>query len=250
MVRKIQTIKEELENIEIKPLGETALTVQFGTKISSSSNQKVMALGKKLQLESFPGFIEYTPAFSSLTVFYDPFAVKKAYIEQEKSPFFIVSAIVERMILTLVETKNNDSRTVEIPVCYGGDFGPDLEFVAAHNQLSVHEVIQLHAAAEYPVYMIGFAPGFPYLGGLSEKLASPRRSSPRASIPAGSVGIAGTQTGVYPISTPGGWQVIGRTPMALFQPDQEQPSVLAAGDTVKFIPITKEEYKQYQERSQ
>ncbi|WP_082220328.1 5-oxoprolinase subunit PxpB [Domibacillus robiginosus] len=234
----------------MKPLGESALTVQFGTEISSFINKKVKALATKLHSESFSGFIECTPAFASVTVFFDPFIVKRTYGENEKSSFQIVRAILEQILETLVEEVESTPRIVDIPVCYGGDFGPDLDFVAAHNQLSADEVIHLHASAQYPVYMIGFAPGFPYLGGLSEKINAPRRPSPRTSIPAGSVGIAGSQTGVYPISTPGGWQLIGRTPMALFRPDRDQPSVLSAGDIVKFVPITKEEYDQYQERWQ
>lgn len=246
----IQTIKNNLEEIQMKALGESAITVQFGAEISPSINKKVKALASKLQHESFSGFIECTPAFASVTVFYDPFIVKQAYGEKAKTSFQIVHAILERMLEVLVEEEESKPRIVEIPVCYGNDFGPDLDFVAAHNNLSVDEVIHLHASAEYPVYMIGFAPGFPYLGGLSEKIHAPRRPSPRTSIPAGSVGIAGSQTGVYPISTPGGWQLIGRTPMALFRPDRDQPSVLSAGDIVKFIPITKEEYDQYQERWQ
>ncbi|WP_046174755.1 5-oxoprolinase subunit PxpB [Domibacillus indicus] len=243
-------MKKEREEIHIKPLGESAVTVQFGTEINSFINKKVKALATKLQNDSFSGFIECTPAFSSVTVFFDPFVVKQAYGEKEKTSFQIVRAILERMLKTFVEEKESTPQIVEIPVCYGGDFGPDLDFVAEHNGLSADEVIRLHASAQYPVYMIGFAPGFPYLGGLSEKINAPRRPSPRTSIPAGSVGIAGSQTGVYPISTPGGWQLIGRTPMALFRPDRDQPSVLSAGDIVKFAPITKEEYEQYRERLQ
>lgn len=246
----IRMMEKKLEDIQMKPLGESAITVQFGTEISPFINKKVKALALKLQHESFSGFIECTPAFASVTVFFDPFIVKQAYGEKEKSSFQIVRAILEQALETLVENEESAPRIIEIPVCYGGDFGPDLDFVAAHNQLSADEVIHLHASARYPVYMIGFAPGFPYLGGLSEKINAPRHPSPRTSIPAGSVGIAGSQTGVYPISTPGGWQLVGRTPMALFRPDRDQPSVLSAGDIVKFVPITREEYDQYQERWQ
>ncbi len=243
-------MKKKLEEIQMKPLGEAAITVQFGTEINSFINKKVKALATKLQHESFSGFIECTPAFASVTIFFDPFIVKQAYGKIGKSSFQIVQAILERMLETLVEEEESTPRIVDIPVCYGGDFGPDLDFVAGHNHLSTDEVIHLHASAEYPVYMIGFAPGFPYLGGLSEKINAPRRPSPRTSIPAGSVGIAGSQTGVYPISTPGGWQLIGRTPMALFRPDRDLPSLLSAGDIVKFVPITVEEFEQYQERVQ
>ncbi|MGV3465566.1 MAG: 5-oxoprolinase subunit PxpB, partial [Heyndrickxia sp.] len=139
-----------------------------------------------------------------------------------------------------------ESRVVEIPVCYGGDFGPDLETVASMNGLSTEEVIQIHSSAEYTVYMIGFAPGFPYLGGMSEKIATPRLPSPRLKIPERTVGIAGNQTGVYPIETPGGWQLIGRTPIKLFRPQDEVPSLLHAGDKVRFKPISYEEYVEWE----
>ena len=128
-----------------------------------------------------------------------------------------------------------------------GSWGPDVDVVAAHNRLTPEEIIRIHTSVEYLVYMIGFAPGFPYLGGMPERIATPRRESPRVSIPAGSVGIAGQQTGVYPIATPGGWQIIGRTPLRLFQPEQEQPTLLQAGDRVRFRQITEAEYAAWAE---
>src|SRR5918992_314716 len=140
------------------------------------------------------------------------------------------------------EIEDLDTRTVGIPVHYGGDFGPDLGFVASHNELTEQQVIEIHSQPTYLVYMIGFAPGFPYLGGMSERIAAPRRDNPRASIPVGSVGVAGRQTGVYSIETPGGWQLIGRTPLRLFRPEEERPSLLEAGDEVRFDPITRSEY--------
>jgi inhibitor of KinA len=137
---------------------------------------------------------------------------------------------------------------VDIPVCYGGDFGPDLDAVSSHTGLSTEEVVAIHGEPDYLVYMIGFAPGFPYLGGMSERLASPRRESPRAKIPPGSVGIAGSQTGVYPIETPGGWQLIGRTPLRLFRPERDEPSLLRTGDRVRFQAIDRAEYGDLLER--
>ncbi len=136
---------------------------------------------------------------------------------------------------------------VEIPVCYGGQFGADLEGVARHAGLPAAEVIRLHAQAEYVVAMVGFAPGFPYLAGMHEQLAAPRKTQPRALVPAGSVGIAGGQTGIYSIPTPGGWQLIGRTPRRLFHPQQENPSLLRAGDRVRFVPISAAEFDQQSE---
>jgi inhibitor of KinA len=157
-----------------------------------------------------------------------------------------VSSIVQSKLENEQTEKELAHRTVSIPVCYGGEYGPDLEYVARHHNLTPEEVISIHSEGEYLAYMIGFAPGFPFLGGLSEKIATPRRPSPRTSIPAGSVGIAGMQTGVYPISTPGGWQLIGQTPVKLFLPKQNPPSLLQAGDIVKFEPISKEEYQEMQ----
>lgn len=140
-------------------------------------------------------------------------------------------------------------RIVHIPLCYGGEYGPDLSGLAFYHGLSEAEVIDLHTSRDYPVYMIGFAPGFPYLGGLDERLATPRRSVPRIQIPAGSVAIGGAQTGIYPLMTPGGWHVIGRTPLALFRPDADPPSLLQAGDIVRFVPIAPDEYETACERN-
>ncbi|OKL36157.1 kinase inhibitor [Domibacillus mangrovi] len=232
----------------MKPLGDSAVIVQFGTEISSIVHNKVKALTIMLAQHSFTGFIECVPAFASVTVFYNPFIVQRTYGSGEsKSPFQIVCFMMEKLVKQVVEEKEEKPHIVEIPVCYGGEYGPDLQFVADENQLSKEEVIEIHSGGEYLVYMIGFAPGFPYLGGLSRKIATPRRSTPRLSIPVGSVGIAGNQTGIYPIATPGGWQLIGRTPLKLFQPEKNPPSLLAAGDVVKFVPIMVDEYENYQE---
>jgi len=130
-----------------------------------------------------------------------------------------------------------------IPVCYGGEFGPDIAFVAAHNHIGTDDVIRLHSEPSYPIYMLGFSPGFPFLGGLSEKLHTPRLTSPRTRVPAGSVGIANNQTGIYPIASPGGWQLIGRSPVRLFDPQRPEPFLLCAGDTLRFEPITPGEYQ-------
>jgi inhibitor of KinA len=156
---------------------------------------------------------------------------------------------IVQQILTQDLALNADSAPtlVEIPVCYGGQFGPDLEEVARRAGLPAAEVIQLHAQAEYVVAMIGFAPGFPYLAGMNEQLAAPRKTQPRAQVPAGSVGIAGRQTGIYSLPTPGGWQLIGRTPRRLFHPMWENPSLLRAGDQVLFVPISSAEFDQLSE---
>lgn len=245
----IQMVNKHMPETEIYPISESAVTVRFGTVINSLANQKVKALARNIEKNPFKGFIECTPAFTSVTVFYDVLLVHQAQGEKSRSPYQFVHAFLENIVKDTGTEEEAAVKKVEIPVCYGGTFGPDLPFVAEHNGLAEKDVVDLHTAGNYPVYMIGFAPGFPYLGGLSEKINAPRRTSPRTEIPAGSVGIAGSQTGVYPISTPGGWQLIGRTPMRLFKPEQEQPSLLKAGDTVKFVPITEKEFEQYQENS-
>src|SRR5699024_4926794 len=135
-----------------------------------------------------------------------------------------------------------NSRMVEIPVLYGGDYGPDLDLVAHRNQLSTEEVIRIHSERDYLVYMIGFAPGFPYVGGMDERIEAPRKENPRQSIPAGSVGIAGKQTGIYPFESPGGWQIIGRTPAQLFLPESNPPTLIQPGDRLRFVPIDEAEY--------
>ncbi len=228
----------------MSPLGDSAVIIQLGEGISEQTHRVVSALTKRIENDPFPGFIECVPAFTSVTVFYQPFEVYRK-MESGKavdSPYEKVKALIEHHLQELTMEEETNQHTVEIPVCYGGRFGPDLEEVADINGLTAEEVIDIHTSGEYLVYMIGFAPGFPYLGGMSEKIAAPRRSSPRTSIPAGSVGIAGMQTGVYPLSTPGGWQLIGNTPLELFKPYEQPPSLLRAGDIVKFVSVTEEEY--------
>ncbi|NRF97534.1 5-oxoprolinase subunit PxpB [Paenibacillus dendritiformis] len=219
------------------PLGDGAIVVEFDTVIGPASHEQVRLLSLYLDDHPLPGMIEYVPAFTTVTVFYDPLVLR---YEEAKAKLDRAAAQTADMRL------DKKARTVEIPVCYGGEFGPDLEEVAAHNRLTAGEVVRIHSSVEYLVYMIGFAPGFPYLGGMPERIAAPRRSSPRLAIPAGSVGVGGTQTGVYPIVTPGGWQLIGRTPVALFRPDMTPPALLRAGDTIRFVPISEEEYESWE----
>jgi inhibitor of KinA len=244
---------------ELFPLGDRAMIVQFGERIEQETNQKVKALSAYLDSNPFPGMVEYVPAFTTVTVFYDPFEMMTQNLyglirqscdpwnRNQLSPYERMISIMEQILAKLDIQVDGESRTVQIPVCYGGDYGPDLEYVAKHNGLAMDEVIHIHSSQEYIVYMIGFAPGFPYLGGMSESIATPRRETPRLSIPAGSVGIAGSQTGVYPIETPGGWQLIGRTPVRLFRPDDQQPSLLQAGDFIRFYPIKPQEFVTWKE---
>jgi len=246
---KVNKIIKFEDGIEILPFGETAILVEFGKGIRPETYSKVKALTEYLDCYSLPGMIEYVSAYSSVTVFYDPSKIRKLQIEgvaaQNQSCYRRLSTLLKGIISKLDVDVAQTPRIVEIPVCYGGDFGPDLSYVAEHNKLTMDKVIEIHASGDYLVYMLGFAPGFPFLGGMSELISTPRRQSPRTSIPPGSVGIAGMQTGVYPIETPGGWQLIGRTPLALFRPADNPPSLLQAGDIIRFIPISAQEYEAY-----
>lgn len=227
---------------QLYPLGDAAVVLQFGDTIDQQTLQKISSLATYILKKPFTGFIELVPAYTTLTVYYNPWILSE---KGQHNPYQKVVTLLQKMVIKApAQTTGSGSRTVEIPVCYGGSFGPDLKFVAEHAQLTPEEVVTLHAKGKYTVYMIGFAPGFPYLGGMNSKISAPRKEAPRAVIPAGSVGIAGKQTGIYPMETPGGWQLIGRTPLTLFDPNRERPSLLQAGDTVKFIPITAAEFEQ------
>ena len=211
----------------VEPLGDQALLVVLGSGIDRNVNDRVHQLVSLIRERRLPGVHDLVPAYATLAVQFDPCYWTGAALEQE--------------LLTLLGRCGLDAppapRQIAIPVCYGGSFGPDLAEVASRCGLSEREVIARHAAVEYPVYMLGFAPGFPYLGGLDPAIATPRRATPRARVPAGSVGIAGLQTGIYPLELPGGWQIIGRTPCRLFRPDQEPPCLLGPGDRLRFVPI-------------
>ncbi|WP_312095932.1 5-oxoprolinase subunit PxpB [Niallia sp.] len=239
-------------NILIEPFGDSAIVVRFGNKIDSTIHQKVQMLANYLEKHPFPGYIECVPAYTNVTVYYHPFIIYESYKQtiNNLSPSALVKSFLEEIIEQLEEEEKRENCIVEIPVCYGGEYGPDIETVAKHNHLTVDQVIDIHSNGEYRVYMIGFAPGFPFLGGMSEKIAAPRRVTPRHLISAGSVGIAGVQTGIYPIATPGGWQLIGQTPLKLFLPNKNPPSLLQAGDIVKFVPISEQEFLYQKEETE
>ena len=226
---------------KISQISETAALVEFGREISEDINKKVRTFCTYLDEKPFYGMVEYVPAFTSVSVIYNPLDMKS------EAPYEVVKAILDNIISKLDFSLEDEEHIVKIPVCYGGGFGQDIQEVAEINNITVDEVIKIHSEGKYLVYMIGFAPGFPYLGGMSEKIAAPRRESPRTAIPEGSVGIAGMQTGVYPIETPGGWQLIGKTPLKLFNLKRKSKSLLKAGDIVKFYPISYEEYVQLKE---
>lgn len=218
--------------IQIKPVGDCAALAVCGSTISPEVGALVSALNEALRGAAIPGLGETVPAFASLLVHYDPLvtdydAVREALLSIGNS---------------LSASTAGSGKTVELPVCYGGGYGADLLFVAEHAGMSTDEVIALHAGRPYRIYMLGFLPGFPYLGGLDERLFTPRLQNPRTKIPAGSVGIGGEQTGVYPLDSPGGWQLLGRTPMRLFDPQNGGRLLYAAGDSIRFVPINEDEY--------
>ena len=206
--------------------GDSALVVEFGDEISQEVNRKVHALADALGKSSLPGLGEPVPTYRSLLVHYDPLRLSCDEVK----------AFVSEVLQECEESPSFEPRVVGIPVVYGGKFGPDIEFVAEYNGLAVEEVISLHSGATYTVYMLGFAPGFAYLGGMPKAIATPRLETPRTLVPGSSVGIAGEQTGIYPIATPGGWRLIGRTPLKLFDPERDPPTLLKAGDLVHFVP--------------
>ena len=228
--------------IRLYPLGDAAVVLELGQAIAPATHRLLQALARLLDQSPLPGLREYVPAFTTLTVYYDPWELSQ---NSEVLPYEQVASYLQGL-LPAAQAAAPDCAPgplVEIPVCYGGECGPDLAAVARHTQLSTAEVIQLHSAADYLVYMVGFAPGFPYLGGLDARLATPRRAVPRPLVPAGAVGIAGLQTGIYSLPTPGGWQLIGRTPRRLFDAGRARPSLLQAGDRLRFVPISEAEFQ-------
>ena len=218
-----------------KPLGERGVLVDFGNRIDSELNRRVHGMCRWIEQHPFPGFIETIPAYSSLAVFYDPVAVIAG--GKGKSPFDVVCDSLRPADYQPASWK--EGQLIRIPVLYDG---PDLATVATDHGMSASELIGIHSASVYYAYMIGFLPGFAYLGEVDECIASPRRSSPRKSVPAGSVGIAGRQTGIYPMDSPGGWQLIGRTPLRMFDPLRKQPCLILAGDRVQFEAISQDQY--------
>jgi KipI family sensor histidine kinase inhibitor len=217
----------------IEPFGEAAVIVLLGGGIDEASYQHLATLSKAIQENPPLGFTELVPAYNSLLVVFDPLVSDTAAI----------SAAVQALAAALPPAAADAPKdTVELPVAYGGEYGPDLDSVASNAGLSTEEVIAIHSSRPYLVYMLGFTPGFPYLGGMDQRIAAPRLKTPRTKVPAGSVGIADTQTGVYPLESPGGWNLIGRTPLALFDPDRQDPALLAPGKYVRFVPISHDEF--------
>ena len=213
--------------------GDSALVIEFGNEISVDINKKIRKMMDDIKKENIDGIVELVPTYCSLLINYD--VLKIDY-----------NTLVEKLKTFLnnnLETAEGEEVTlIEIPTLYNDEVGPDLSYVAEHNKLSKEEVIKIHTGTDYLVYMLGFMPGFTYLGGMSEKIATPRLESPRLQIYPGSVGIAGKQTGMYPSMSPGGWRIIGRTPLKLYNPDSDTPVYISSGDYVRYVSISEEEY--------
>jgi inhibitor of KinA len=225
--------------MHIEPLGDSALIVRLADHFDSDTSlDAVLAAVGKLEVATIPGVIELAPAYTTIGVFFDP---------ARTGSFDKLKATIEHALQTSLEParpRAGGETVIEVPVCYDDEFAPDLNDVAQHTGLSQDEIIRRHSDAIYRVACVGFTPGFPYLSGLPPELATPRRSSPRKEIPAGAVAIGGTQTGVYPRKSPGGWNVIGRTPLRLFDVEREGPALLHAGDQVRFRRISRAEFEQ------
>jgi inhibitor of KinA len=210
---------------KIVPLGDSALLVQLGDEIDVKLNQQVHALAALINSSRFEGVIETVPAYTTLLVYYDP-SIRS---------FGQIKNYLRKKITQVTDTESRKRKRVEIPVKYGGEYGIDLESVSHHCQLQMEDVIRIHSQKTYTVFMMGFTPGFPYMGKLDNTIVVPRLEAPRTRVPAGTVAIAGLQTGIYPIDSPGGWQLIGWTPLRLFDPESESPFLFSPGDEVKFI---------------
>ncbi|MFZ5648028.1 MAG: 5-oxoprolinase subunit PxpB [Bacillota bacterium] len=222
-----------MDSVRFLIAGDQGLVVEFGRSIDPEVNARVHSLSKMISGWRCPGVLELVPTYRSLMVYFDPLVISRGrLIDQIKE------------ICGCCDQVGGDARAmlVTVPVCYGGEMGPDLEFVADHNGLSPAEVVEIHTSASYLVYMLGFLPGFPYLGGMSGRIAAPRLETPRTVIAAGSVGIAGSQTGIYPMESPGGWRIIGRTPLRPFDAGRDRPFLFSPGDYIRFMAVSHKEY--------
>ena len=237
----------------IFPLGDAAVTIDFGNVINEEVNNKVLALFHQLRTDPLPGMIEAVPSYSSLTIYYDVYNTSKTIPVDGSVYEYVSGQLNDRLKQPLLKT-DIAAKLVTIPVCYEKEFAPDIETLAKEKSISVDDVVTIHTSRQYRVYMLGFLPGFSYLGEVDERIAMPRKLQP-ATVAAGSIGIAGKQTGIYPLVSPGGWQIIGKTPLKLFE-TSPNPSpwervyedficLLHPGDTVQFISISKNEFENY-----
>ena len=220
------------QSFRIVPAGDSAVIVEFEARIDARVNARVIALATALQAAALGGVRDVVPTYRSVAIYFDPL----------RTDSVALAARIEQETARLGTTPAAARASIRIPVCYGGEFGPDLSDVASFARMTEGDVIRIHSARAYRVFMLGFVPGFAYMGAIDEAIAMPRHATPRARVPAGSVGIAGVQTGIYPMETPGGWRLIGRTPVKPFDPARAEPFLLKAGDTVEFYPVVREDY--------
>ncbi len=236
--------------MEIAPLGDSALIVRVSENFEDAPDETlntVLGVQRRLEAAQLPGVIELAPAYTTVAVFFDPVRVIAAGANEDRVFDWLADRIGKALSDAREIPHQIERCLIEVPVCYEAEFGLDLEDVAQHAGVHWKEVVDLHCGAEYRVHCVGFTPGFPFLGGLPSKLATPRRSTPRKEIPAGSVAIGGRQAGIYPLKSPGGWNVIGRTPLRLFDPEESPPALLRAGDRVRFHAITRQEFERLKE---
>ncbi len=226
-----------MPDIRILTAGDSALLIEFGKEINPETNRKITALVQLMREQHIEGIVDVIPAFCSLLINYDPRVLSYEELKER----------MEHLLKMETKIEATRKRIFEIPVCYGGEYGPDIENIVEHAGLSVEEVIKIHSSKDYLIYMLGFLPGFTYLGGLDERIHTPRLASPRLKIRAGSVGIGGSQTGIYPLDSPGGWQLMGMTPVRTYDPERQTPILVEAGDYIRFIPIDEEEFLRIQE---
>ena len=230
--------------MQFTPLGDRAVTITLGRSIDEPTHRLVRAVSAVLDDRRPSGVVDLVPAFASVTVHYDPSLVTG---EPHLSPYSRIVATLGQLLSDVRSEALAQPRVVRIPVHYGGELGPDLGDVARRHDLEPDDVVRIHTEGDYLVYMVGFMPGFAYLGGLPPQIATPRRPSPRTAVPAGTVGIGGQQTGVYPLESPGGWNLIGRTPLRIFDIARSEPSLLAQGDRVRFRSISLNEFNRLSE---
>lgn len=222
-----------MQNVKILTAGDSSLLIQYDSVIDPAVNARIAATVRLMREQHIEGVVDIIPAFCSLLINYDPRVI--SYDEMRTR--------MERILSVEVAAGERKKKIYEIPVCYGGEFGPDLGTIAEHAGLSEQEVIDIHTSTDYLIYMLGFLPGFTYLGGLDERIHTPRLANPRVRIPAGSVGIGGSQTGIYPMDSPGGWQLMGMTPVRTYDPDREVPILVEAGDYIRFVQVDRAEYE-------
>jgi len=233
--------------MHIVPLGDTALLVQVGERIDEATHARVQAAVQMLEASALPSVVEIVPAYTTVTLFYNPVLAVAAGAPAADIAGWLAVQIDGRLAKLPDKVKPGPGRKLEIPICYDDDFGPDLAEIAAQTGIARDEIVRLHGQSEFLVYLIGFAPGFPYMGGLPPQLSMPRRAAPRVRVAPGSVGIIGIQCCIYPVETPGGWNLIGRTPLRLYRPEATPPALLRAGDRVKFCPISRDEFENWGE---